>query len=40
MRREILKNKVIQGEEFIIKVSQRYNIPVSINQHQDLEKML
>ena len=37
---EKLKNKVIQSEEFNMKGSRCYNILVSINDHQDLEKML
>ena len=36
---EILKNKVIQGEESNMKESQRYNVLVLINHHQDEEKM-
>ena len=40
MWREKFKNKVIQSEEFNIKESRRYNVSVSINHHQDLEKML
>ena len=35
MWREILKNKVIQGEEFDVKESRRFNVSVSINHHQD-----
>ena len=31
--------KLIQSEEFIVKESQRYNLSVLINHHQDLEKM-
>ena len=40
MWRKIWKNKVIQSEEFNIKESQCYNVSVSINHHEDLEKML
>ena len=36
---KILKNKEIQSEEFNKKISWRYNVSVSITQHQDLEKM-
>ena len=39
MWRKILENKVIQSEEYNVKESRRYNISVSINHHQDLEKM-
>ena len=37
---KILKNKVIQSEEFNKKESRRCNISVSKNHHQDSEKML
>ena len=37
---KILKNKVIQSEEFTMKESRRYNVSVTINHPQDLEKML
>ena len=40
MWRKILKNQVVQGEEFRVKESRRFNISVSINHRQDLEKML
>ena len=40
MEKNILKSKLIQSEEFNMKESQCYNISVSINHHQDLEKML
>ena len=35
MRREILKNKEIHGEEFNIKESRPYNVSVSINHDQE-----
>ena len=35
---EKLENKVIQREEFNIKVSHRYNIPIQMNHHQNLEE--
>ena len=33
-----LKNKVTQREEFKVKESQRYNISVLMNHHQDLDR--
>ncbi len=36
MWREILKNKVIQGEEFNIKKGRRCNVSVSINIYSGL----
>ena len=30
------KNKVIQSNEFMVKESQWYNVPVLINHHQDI----
>ena len=39
MERNIEK-QVIQGEEFDMNESQHYNVSVSINHHQDIEKML
>ena len=38
--REKMKNKVIQREEFNVKESQRYNVSVLLNHHQDLEIMI
>ena len=40
MWRKILKNKVIQSKEFNMKKNRRYNVSVSINHHQDLQKVL
>ena len=40
MWRKILKNKLIQSEEFNMKESRCYNVSVSINHRQGLEKML
>ena len=37
---KILKKEVIQSEEFNKKKSSRYNVSVSIDHHQDSEKML
>ena len=37
---EKIENKVIQSEEFDMEESRCYNVSVSINHHQDLEKML
>ena len=39
MWRKIMKNKVIQSEEFNMKESRHYNVSVSINYHQDLDVM-
>ena len=35
-----LKNKLIGPEEFNMKESRRYNVPVLINHHQYLENIL
>ena len=40
IRREIFKNKQIQGKEFDVKVSQCSKVSFSINHHQDKENML
>ena len=35
-----MKNIVIQSEEFNMKENRCYNVPVLINLHQDIQKML
>ena len=40
MWRKILKNEEIPSEEFNMKESRNHIVWVSINHHQDLEKML
>ena len=37
---EKLENKIIQSDGFIVKESQRYNVSVLINQHQDFKMMI
>ena len=40
METKIFKKQSNPSEEFNMKESRRYNVSVSINHHQDLEKML
>ena len=37
---EIVKNRVIQSEEFNMKESRRCNVSILINHHQEEEQML